>query len=68
VDNIDNVIVNLAALPMWVNRDASSTAFGGKQSYGFWQSIFESGASPNGQRVMPSGLDLMKMISQPASK
>jgi len=60
--NIGYFIENLARLPMWVNRDASSTVFGGKQTYGFWQTIFESGESPTGHKVMPSGLNIMEMI------
>ncbi|WP_311029384.1 HNH endonuclease [Mesorhizobium koreense] len=60
--NIGHFIDNLARLPLWVNRDASLTIFGGKQTYAFWHQIFESGASPNGQKVMASGIDLMQMI------
>lgn len=60
--NIGFFIDNLARLPMWVNRDASVTLFGGKQTYGFWQTIFESGSSPAGHKAMPSGLNIMEMI------
>ncbi|RWO41345.1 MAG: HNH endonuclease [Mesorhizobium sp.] len=61
--NIGHFIDNLARLPMWINKDASLTVFGGKQTYAFWQVIFESGTSPTGQKVMPSGLDIMNMIA-----
>jgi hypothetical protein len=64
--NITNFLDNLARLPIWVNREISSTVFGGKQSYAFWQEIFETGTSPSGQKVMPSGINLNKMI-QPLS-
>lgn len=60
--NIGHFIENLARLPMWVDRPASLTIFGGKQTYGFWQEIFESGKSPTGHKAMPSGLDIMQMI------
>jgi hypothetical protein len=60
--NIGYFVDNLARLPMWVNRDASLTLFGGKQTYGFWQTIFESGSSPTGHKAMPSGLNIMDMI------
>lgn len=60
--NIGCFIDNLARLPMWVNRDASLTIFGGKQTYGFWQTIFESGSSPTGHKAMPAGLNIMEMI------
>lgn len=60
--NIGNFIDNLARLPMWVNRDASTTIFGGKQTYAYWQKIFDTGSSPTGQKVLSSGIDLMQMI------
>lgn len=62
--NIGNFIDNLARLPMWVDREASLTIYGGKQTYSFWQTIFETGTSPNGQKVMPSGLNIMEMIKE----
>ncbi|MGE0502051.1 MAG: HNH endonuclease [Rhizobiaceae bacterium] len=60
--NISNFLDNLARLPLWVNREASNTVFGGKQTYAFWHEIFETGASTGGQRVMPSGININKMI------
>jgi hypothetical protein len=60
--NIGNFIESLARLPMWINRDASLTIFGGKQTYGFWQTVFESGVSPTGHKAMPTGLNIMEMI------
>jgi hypothetical protein len=39
--NIGNFVDNLARLPMWIDRAQSSTVFGGKQTYAFWQTIFE---------------------------
>jgi HNH endonuclease len=62
-DNIENFLVNLRKLPVWVNRDLSATVFGGKQNYEFWQTIFESGKTPQEQAVIASGgLNLIKMI------
>jgi hypothetical protein len=60
--NIGNFIDNLARRPLWIDRQASSTLFGGKQTYSFWQAIFETGVSPAGQKVMPTGLNIMEMI------
>lgn len=60
--NIANFIENLGRLAIWKNREASITVFGGKQTYSFWQNIFESGSSPNGLKVMPAGLNIMEMI------
>jgi hypothetical protein len=61
-DNIENFLGNLIKMPLWVNRDLSLSVFGGKQNYEYWQKIFESGKTPQGQHVLPSGINLMKMI------
>ncbi|HEX3091424.1 MAG TPA: HNH endonuclease signature motif containing protein [Candidatus Angelobacter sp.] len=61
-DNIENFMTNLTKMPLWVNRDLSLSVFGGKQNYEYWQTIFESGRTPQGQQVLPTGINLMKMI------
>jgi len=60
--NIGNFIDNLARRPLWVDRQASATIFGGKQSYSYWEAIFETGVTRGGHKVMPSGLNIMEMI------
>jgi hypothetical protein len=57
-------IRNLANLPLWIDKELSSTVFGGKQNYAYWQTIFESGKSPSNVRVLADPIDLMKMISE----
>jgi hypothetical protein len=37
-------------------------AFGGKQNPEYWQTVFESGKTPQNQQILPSGINLMKMI------
>jgi len=59
---IENYVGNLKKLPLWVNRDLASTAFGGKQNYDFWQHVFTTGMTPQGQQVLPEPLNLMEMI------
>jgi hypothetical protein len=62
-DNIENFLVNLRKLPLWVNHELSATIFGGKQTYDFWQTIFETGRTQQGQQIIASGgINLMKMI------
>jgi hypothetical protein len=51
--NIENFLVNLRKLPLWVNRELSATVFGGKQNYEFWQTIFETGRTPQGNKLLP---------------
>jgi len=65
-DRIEAFVANLKRLPLWMNRELSTTVFGGKQNYDFWQSIFEKARTPSGQQVLAEPLDLMKMIQEPA--
>lgn len=59
---IRTFICNLYNLPVWVNNSLSITVFGGKQNYDFWQSIFETGKSPQNVQVLSEPLNLMEMI------
>lgn len=61
-ENIENFVDALMRLPLWMNKDLSLSAFGGKQNNDYWQSIFESGRTPNGSEVMASGINIMEMI------
>lgn len=60
--NIRKFVQNLAALPLWANKDLSETVFGGKQNNSFWQTVFETGKSPQGVQVMPKAINLVEMI------
>ena len=60
--NIGNFIDNLARLPLWIDHGTSSTIFGGKQNNNYWHTIFETGVSPTGHKVMTTGLNIMSMI------
>ena len=60
--NIENFLDSLMRFPLWVNKDLAGSVFGGKQSYDYWQAIFENGMSPSGHQVMTEGLNLMEMI------
>jgi hypothetical protein len=62
-ERIEIFIKNLKNLPIWINRDLSLTVFGGKQNYSYWQSIFETGKTPQGYQASEP-LDLMKMIKE----
>ena len=65
-ENIENYVSALIRLPLWVNRDLANSVFGGKQTYPYWQLIFQDGKTPDGLEVMPSGLNLMEMIESPS--
>ena len=58
----ETVLAPEAALPLWVNKDLSATVFGGKQNNSFWQTVFETGRSPQGVQVLAKPLNLVEMI------
>lgn len=60
--NIENYINNLINLPLWKNKELSSTIFGGKQNYAFWQTIFTKGISPTGEKVLAKPINVTEMI------
>ena len=61
-EKIEVFVRNLRQLPLWINTQLSLSVFGGKQSYEYWQTIFETGRSPQGQQVLAQPLNLMDMI------
>lgn len=60
--NIRRFVRNLVALPLWVNKDLSETVFDGKQNLRFWETVFETGKTPQGVQVMPKAINLVEMI------
>lgn len=63
-ERIKIFVRNLTNLPVWINKELSSTVFGGKQVNYYWQTIFETGKSPQGLQVLSEPIDLMKMIKE----
>jgi HNH endonuclease len=63
-DNIESFLESWKMLPLWVNRDLSLSVFGGKQNYEFWQTVFESGKTPQGQQVLSNAINLMQLIKR----
>lgn len=61
-NNISTFIKNLANLKIWIDRSASNTAFGGKQTYAYWKHIFENGSTNQGHKLMHSGINIIEMI------
>jgi hypothetical protein len=61
--NIGNFLDHLGRLPLWVDYQLSSTAFGGKALAKFWEDIFNTGNAPNGTPVIhKGGLNVLDMI------
>ncbi len=66
-DRLRAYLVNLRALPLWVNRNLSATVFGGKQTSEFWRTIFLDGKTPQGQQALAAPLNTMEMIKEPST-
>lgn len=64
-NNVRHFVRNLRRLPLWVNRDMANSVFGGKRNNDFWKQIFESGETPDGQKVLGQKIDLIRMIQAP---
>ena len=64
---IASFLENLRDLPCWVDKGLSRTLFGAKQNRDAWRTIFETGKSPAGVRVLAEPLDLKKMIGASVS-
>jgi hypothetical protein len=60
--SIDNFLRNLAELPLWVNHELGISAFGAKQNYDYWWSVFTTGKTPQGQHILTEPINLMVMI------
>jgi hypothetical protein len=52
-ERIRSFIRNFSVLPVWLNTSLSSTVFGGKQNYEYWQ----CGKTPQGQQVLAEPTD-----------
>jgi len=63
-ERIKIFIRNLSKLPIWINKELSNTVFGGKQNNDFWQTIFETGKTPQGLQVLSQPINLMEMINE----
>lgn len=61
-NNIRNFLHNIAALPLWKNKELSNTLFGGKQNYAYWEHIFRTGKTLDGKEVLAKELNIIEMI------
>jgi hypothetical protein len=61
-ERIRTFVRNFSLLPLWSNTALSSTVFGGKRNYDYWQCIFEKGKTTEGQQVLAEPINLMRMI------
>jgi len=62
--NMKNFLVNLRELPLWKDRSLSSTVFGGKNTYAYWNTVFTTGCSTDGSHILAEPLNVVKMIRE----
>jgi len=62
-DRVDAFLTNLAGLPCWIDRQLSTTVFGAKRNRDFWRTVFQTGKTPEGVRVLTKPLDVNEMIT-----
>ena len=61
-EHIRNFLVNLAGLPCWQDRNLSLRVFGPKQNLDYWDKVFLTGKTPQGEPILAQPLDLNQMI------
>ena len=47
---------------MWKDRGMASTVFGGKQVYDYWYTVFRTGKTSDGTRVLAKPINVVEMI------
>lgn len=60
---LEHFVQNYAELPIWRSRPLAETVFAGKQNQNYWKAILKTGCTPDGTRVLESGLKVNEMIS-----
>ena len=61
-ERITNFLSNLAKLSCWTDASFAQSVFGPKQNWAYWRTIFQTGSSPDGIRVLTQGLNIHEMI------
>ena len=61
---IRNFLTNLAALPCWSDETLSKRVFGPKQNLDFWETVFQTGETPTGIRILTEPLNVAQMIQE----
>jgi hypothetical protein len=60
---MDTFLTKLASLPCWIDKQLSTTVFGAKRNRDFWRTVFQTGKTPEGVRVLTKPLDVNEMIA-----
>lgn len=62
-EKVENFVINLSNLPIWVDRE-KTYLFATKRTYDYWKTIFETGETPDGIKVLPRRLDIQEMTEK----
>ena len=60
--NIENYVENLANLPLWKNAEFTKTVFVGKPTDDYWNTIFTTGETIQGIKVLSEPINVIKMV------
>ena len=61
-NNIENYVENLANLPLWKNAEFTKTVFVGKPTDDYWSTIFTTGETIHGIKVLSKPINVMEMV------
>lgn len=63
-ENIQTFLENMHNLPVWRDRGMSLTVFGGKNPMGYWGTIFATGSTTDGTKVLAKPINVAEMIQK----
>lgn len=62
--HIENYIKMIVGLPLWRDRELSTSVFATKQTTAFWKSVFDTGKSPEGLQVIASPITIATIFDK----
>lgn len=63
-ENIQVFLENMHNLPVWRDRSMASTVFGGKNPMGYWGTIFATGSTADGTKILAKPINVAEMIQK----
>ena len=63
-ENIQVFLENMHNLPVWRDRSMASTVFGGKNPMGYWGTIFATGSTSDGTKILAKPINVAEMIQK----
>lgn len=63
-ENVQIFLENMHDLPVWKDRSMASTVFGGKNPMGYWGTIFATGSTNDGTKILAKPINVAEMIKK----